>query len=400
MKSGKLTIVGGTYIESCQEPTHFDLFGSGLRAAAALCGHVKELSFFSCIGNDYGKDAESVCKTFGLSYSFTRIKQTIEFSYYHPLSTPSFDQYEQATMPPVADSNVLYYGMLEARTAVQANWLVYDPQNQIAFQETGSSAERLAIVLNANEARLLSGMKRKRQPSLEQMGREILRSSGATAVVVKNGVFGAILVNPSGTHHIPVYETAEIWPIGSGDIFSAVFALNWAIKKKSALESAHLASRFTAHYCQNPTLPLPVKAITFKKVHRKKLTRKVYLAGPFFTVEERWIINELFEVLQKLGNKVFSPLHHIGISPSSSSDLELRTTAQKDLVEIKKSDIVFAVLNRPDPGTLFEIGFARANDVKVVVFSQSLNAEDRLMLVGSGCEIIADLSTATYRASW
>ena len=52
-----------------------------------------------------------------------------------------------------------------------------------------------------------------------------------------------------------LYVTEKVWKIGSGDCFSAHFALNWILLKKSPEESALNASKATSYYCQTQCLP-------------------------------------------------------------------------------------------------------------------------------------------------
>jgi nucleoside 2-deoxyribosyltransferase len=72
----------------------------------------------------------------------------------------------------------------------------------------------------------------------------------------------------------------------------------------------------------------------------------------------------------------------------------------KDLEGLAECDRVLALADGADVGTIFEIGYARARNVPVVVFSTTLGPEELKMLVGSGCTLCDDLCTAIYRTGW
>ncbi len=71
-----------------------------------------------------------------------------------------------------------------------------------------------------------------------------------------------------------------------------------------------------------------------------------------------------------------------------------------DIEAIKKSDLVFAVVDGLDSGTLFEVGYARALEKPVVAFVQNETAQSIKMLQGTQCEIVDDFASAIYRVTW
>ncbi len=392
-----LTIVGGTYLEVCQEPYWNQLYGSGLRAAVALSGNVPSIDFLSCIGEDFIQAAEGTCAAFGIVASFTPIPRTVSFRYHHPLAQPFVypDVFNLAkvTMPDVEAETILLYGLAEAQVQVKGNYVVYDPQNRVPFRNSGATADHLALVLNRTESLLLSGLST--DTNLVEVGQALLKSEGAEVVVIKNGAHGAWVIESTDSHWIPLFKTPSVWSVGSGDIFSAVFAWKWAIEKLPATEAAHWASRFTAHYCQRKefSFPLPAAPALFEAANRTEKGRKVYLAGPFFTMAERWLTNELRDKLLEFGNAVFSPLHDVGHGPPNQ-------VVGPDLEGIRNAEVMIAVATGLDAGTLFEIGYAKALGKRVIVLAENTAEADLTMLIGTGCEITADFTTAVYQASW
>lgn len=391
-----LTIVGGTYVELCQEPHSQELYGSGLRAAVALSGNLAGINFHSCVGADYAQTLDFYASAYGFTVSYELIPKTVTFRYPHPLAPPYISPGEvldhpKLFLPAVSADAVLLYGQVEAQVHVQGKYVVYDPQNHVPWKDAHSKAEHLALVLNRKEALLLSGLSE--ETDLVEVGQALLAREQAAVIIIKNGSQGALVVEPSSSEQIPVYKTSSVWPIGSGDIFSAVFAWQWAVEHASAAEAARLASRYTAHYCQTKQRPLPVALPEQEALPFKKPGQLVYLAGPFFTMAERWLVNELRDKLIEFGNEVFSPLHNVGLGTPHE-------VVAPDLDGIQRANTILAVATGLDAGTLFEIGYAKALGKRVVVFAESTTEHDLTMLIGSDCEITDDFSTAVYQASW
>lgn len=398
----KLSIVGGTYHEVCLEPASQELYGSALRAAAALSGRGFRIELTSCIAEVDLASAKSICDTFKIIPSFQSISETVGFHYYHPLSPPEisglYEGHTPIQLPSVASEYVLYYGMIEAMVAVKGKYVVYDPQNHIPFSETGSSADHLAVVLNKKEAYLISGAND--GIPLGEVGKMLLSKQNAEVIVIKNGSKGAVVIGKNKYDEIPVFKTETVWPIGSGDIFSAVFAWQWAIDGLPAVNAALLASKYTGTYCQSKLLPLPASPDPLSVIDYNRPTKKIYLAGPFFTMSQRWLINEFRDLLMDFGNNVFSPYHDIGLPDTNDIKSDSIAIADKDLAALKQSDLLLAVLCDTDPGTLFEIGYAKALNKNIIIFSENISEADLLMMYGSGCKVVSDFSTAVYMSSW
>jgi len=400
--SQTLSVVGGTYHEVCVDPETDDLYGSALRGAAALGERDFKVELISCIAEKDFATVTSVCDTFGIAPQFTFIDETVTFLYYHPLSSPDaigtvLDGIP-IQLPDFSSDIILYYGMIEARVAVHGNYVVYDPQNHIPFSATGSTAKHLSLVLNKNEACLLSGADD--NTSLDIVGRSLLTSQKADVVVIKNGSKGAVIVEKDNYKEIPVYQTHSVWPIGSGDVFSAVFAWQWAIEHSSPYDAAIIASRYTATYCQSKLLPLPSSPENLLAITTRTSSKKIYLAGPFFTMSQRWLINEFRTSLTDFGNEVFSPYHEVGVVQLQDIKSGSIPIAEKDLKGLRQADLILAILCDSDPGTLFEIGYAKAIGKEVIIFSENIKEADLLMLYGTQCTIISDFSTAVFMASW
>nr|WP_068890370.1 PfkB family carbohydrate kinase [Pedobacter panaciterrae] len=394
----KLDIVGGTYMENSIEPHSSELYGSGLRAAAALSNKTFSICFNSLVGRDCKELADYQASSFGFNTKFHEIERTVHFDYYHPLAQPMpvyvpKNKYKNLSLE---GDCVLFYGMIEAEFVVHANYLVYDPQNHVPYCETGSSANHLALILNKQEAEMFSTIE---STDLIEIGRHLKEKEKADVVVIKNGSKGAVVIDGDQIDIIPVFETLSVWPIGTGDIFSAVFAWQWMLENKSAKDAALVASKSVAEYSQSRHLPIRCDN-SFKPREIKPSSKKIYLASPFFTFGERFLVNEIRMILSSFGNTVFSPYHDAGILSDGFTSEEAKHIANVDIAAIESSDTMFAVLSGSDPGTLFEIGYARGIGKRVVIFAENVKDGDLPMFLGSECEITSDLSTALYKASW
>ena len=204
--------------------------------------------------------------------------------------------------------------------------------------------------------------------SAENMAEALIEYERAAVVVIKRGPLGALVHDGRAVTTVPAYRSRSVWKIGSGDNFAAHFAFQWLHQGRSPTESADFASRATAYYCQTRGFATPEILQTFSpspvtpsnaflEGHRPK----VYLAGPFFSLAQLWLIEQVRNDLMSAGLEVFSPYHDVG--HGSAEDV-----VQLDLVGIKDADLVFAVGDGMDPGTVYEIGFARAKGNPVVVY--------------------------------
>lgn len=391
-------VVGGTYLEVCREQNWQELFGSGLRASLALArlGNVAKFSTF------IGKRHQPVllAKSEGITVIPTEADGTIIFNYLHTLSTPSIglDSYvrrceQKPRQLDVTDDKVLRFGMVEGDARVKARMATYDPQSPAAaklFAENGSQANRLAVVANRAEAKHMTG---RRTP--EDACKEILRN-GAEVAIVKCGPDGCLVGTSKGIKTVPAYRTSRVWPIGSGDVFSAVFAHGWMELGMKPVDAADRASKGTSHFVETQLSPLKKdlkKRFDPLKRLPKKQHKKVYLAGPFFNLPQHWLIEEFRLALQEAGLRVFSPLHDVGIG-------EAKDVYEPDMKGLKASQVVLACLDGLDPGTIYEIGYAHSRGAKVIAFVSAERSEDLKMVEGGGSQMTYDFATAFYATIW
>jgi nucleoside 2-deoxyribosyltransferase len=395
----QLSIVGGVYHESCIWPIWDQVYGSGGRAAASVVAHVDLVKLTTYARPETAERFRPYADGYGFGFEPITCEQSVSFNYFHNLSVPTIypnpSRIRQNTPITLSEHTVLRFGMMEGTAIIQADRCVYDPQSAFTpepFEKNGSRAEHLAVVANRGEIAALSGV-------LDPIGgAQALLLKGTEVVVVKAGAQGAFVVEPSGVTHITAFQTDRVWTIGSGDVFAAVFAAQWAVHEMEASRAAAIASYAVAAYVESMALPVPTPT-TLLSSARKVATasrHRVYIASPFFSLGQRWVVDEARRCLGELGLNVFSPVHDIGPGPA-------KDVAPSDLKALDECDIVFAILDGNDPGTLFELGYAKApkaRGIPVYALAQSVSEEDLKMVVGSGCRVYDDFVTALHHAAW
>lgn len=399
--STKITVVGGIYLEQCMRPHWDDYFGSGGRAAMALeqLGSTVALHGYAdsnahdCLEMRHAQSGR-------VELNLTPFGSTPSFYYVHGLSTPHFEMALSPDTIELEGDNVLRFGMVEGEAIVKAKRVVYDPQNPHAphsFAKNGSEADRLAVVLNRREAHLLLGYECNDD---EETVRLLAAQEDAEIIVMKRGPMGAVVYENGACSIVPAYKTKRVWKIGSGDVFAAVFALGWMEYDESAHVAAMRASKATAYYCEHKSPPTNQQLECFNVAEVEIGVRwkcgerfSVYLAGPFFSLAQLWIVEESRCVMSAMQLNVLSPYHQIGMGPAMD-------VVPKDLQFIKEADVMFALCDGLDSGTIFEIGYARSLGIPVVVLSEAETTESLKMMEGTNCIISDDFVSSMYHVVW
>jgi hypothetical protein len=384
-----LIVAGGSYREISRLPALNQWSGSGVRAAAILAGLGYEVTLRTALDPTSAAEAAEVARIGGFRLDPADRGYPMAYRYVSPLATPS------ATVPPrqtvrldVEADQVVAFGMTEVAVTLNAAQAVIDPQNgpPEACGLTGESNPGRCLVLNHREARHLAG-----QTDLETAGRDLHQRYGTAAVIIKHAVQGALVVKDGGTTRIGIHPTDEVHPIGSGDAFTAGFAAAW-FSGSDAVTAARQASRTAAAYCATGSPFTVADILPVVTAETVPSHGRLYLAGPFFSTAERWLIEHVRDALAALDMPVFSPLHDVGLGGDE--------VAGRDITGLETASGVLAILDGHDCGTLFEIGWARARGLPVVALALDPGSAAYTMLRGTDCSIVNDLATAVYHASW
>lgn len=396
-----ITIVGGIYGEHCMRPTWDEIYGSAGRAATAIArfGGAVTLHGFANADQQFVMNNRAALE--GFSFQPTLMSQGLYFQYLHGLAEPTlFGLVDEALTLQIRDEKVLRFGMVEGSAVVEAVYAVYDPQSPIkpeSFRANGSQAKHLALVLNRHEASLLVG---NNSLSSEDLASSVAKQEQAEIVVLKMGPLGALIYDAGTFSRVSAFRTQRVWKIGSGDTFASHFAQAWMEDGLSAHEAASHASKATAYYCDTQGHPSPTQLARYQAEPLEPSTRylngfvpKVYLAGPFFSLAQLWMVNQARNDLSALGLDVFSPYHDIGLGTAQE-------VVQKDLDGIHACDLLLAIGDGLDSGTIYEIGYAKALNKPVVFYAENESVEDKKMMEGSGCRITDDYVSAIYQTVW
>jgi nucleoside 2-deoxyribosyltransferase len=390
-----MTVVGGIYREVCVDQLSDHVFGSGGRAAAALASTGRRETLHSYVAPDAIHSVNNALEPADVSVTATECRSLTTFRYLHSLAKPTLWPWPITPATKkivVSGEEILLYGMVEGEAEVHGRRVVFDPQGSDpkGFRCNGSSAERLAVILNTHELMKATGT------TDEISGvSSLTKELGAEVLIVKAGAVGA-RVYASGVllGSVPPYRTSRVFKIGSGDIFSAAFFHGWVDLGLSERDAADYASRSTARYCEtrSPTL-VPPSHLAYLKPLRGEPQGYIYIAAPFFTLADLWLVEEAARALAEVGARPFSPFHEIGVGAPSE-------VATKDLDALKGASAVLAIASGADPGTIFEVGFAVSLGIPVIVVSQNRRPADMTMMLGTHCVVTDDFSSGVYLASW
>lgn len=314
LQEDRLDIVGGTYRETCELPNWNRKFGSGGRAAVAIC-KLEKITLHTFTAQPDSPVWTEIAQS-GIEVRLHKSSSDFAFAYFHPLSRPHIEPpiTSVAQNGPIAVSGetVLRFGMLEGEAIIEANRAIYDPQTSRSpsnFWHNGSKAKELALVINESELRAYSGVH-----DISTGADLLIRRREAHVIVVKAGAHGATVFSNGTARHVPAYRTNTVFKIGSGDVFSATFAHCWGTMKMSPDSAADIASQRTAEYCNTCELPLAPDSINKLRPIRGQLNAPILILGRANTVGQRYVLEEARFRLQELGARIICP----SLEPNSS----------------------------------------------------------------------------------
>ncbi len=373
-------IVGGLYRELCDVPAWDCTLGSGGRAALAASSLVTgvELTAYASAA-----DAASIktLQMHGITTHLSSRPSPIVFAYFHPLSSPHIEPprgmiNQQKPLSVTADT-VLRFGLIEGDAVIRANRAIYDPQtwrNPPAFSANGSTANELALVLNELEARQSSGC-----DDLELAAKHLMVMQGASVVVIKQGARGASVYEASGKFSkVPAYRSSSVFKIGTGDVFTAVFAVYWARGLSTPEVAADLASRSVSIYCDTRAFEFDESALMRRQPVSSELGSAVRIEGNVQSLGQRYVMEEARFALQELGIGVVNPMF-------SSDTLDL------------SADAILLINDDLSSEALVRLADDSARLTPVIAFNDRAEASSYAF---TATEITNDFATAIYLAAW
>jgi hypothetical protein len=373
-------IAGGLYRELCEVPFWDATLGSGGRAARAIVT-LSPGSHLHTYAAPEDKLAIEFLQKSGLKISVCSRPSSIVFAYFHPLSRPHIQPdifgAERQPQIKVDGDAVLRFGFIEGEAIVNANRAVYDPQtwrDPEPFLANGSTANELAIVLNELELQSTTGQK-----DIKQAAELLMKNQNAAVVVVKGGIRGATVFENTGKmSQIPAYLSAQIFKIGTGDVFSAIFAFHWAERKLPAAEAAIWASRSVSIYSETQKFSFQENSLSSREPISSKYYGHILLEGCADSLGQRYVMEEARFSLSELGIKVNCPELNSGIE---HADIKAVLIIAHGL----RNNIISRINNYLDRG------------IPVVVLNEP---SDTFNISQNSYLVTTDFTTALYHAAW
>jgi len=388
-------VVGGAYRETCREPSVDWIYGSGVRAAEVL-GAVADCLVTVADKGTLEQIPAVLCEKL---VDATPRLQPIEFAYDTPLSTPllQMDTLDRnVEVPPVDSDDAVVFGMVEARPEVTAQRVVVDPQHSLSLDQLSETieADELIVVANRREIIALTNVS-----DLRTAIDVVTRRTSAAGVVVKAGALGALVFQAGKqVEGIPALITPTVFPIGSGDVFTAALAKHY-FENCDLLAAANFASRTTAGYVTTKQLaPVNLDGAVTETVPPTVYSVQdppwVYVAASFANPEQRWSSRVVSRGIEDIGGRSLYPLQDVGEKEDA------QVTAQADLENLNRCDALVLLADVARTGPFFEAGWATSYGLPVVVMNSDPNPDRYTMLDGTGAKLVSDLATAAYQAVW
>lgn len=369
-------IAGGLYREICVHPAWNALFGSGGRAAHALAALGAKTTLHSYYEDDQAIALEPYLDR-GIALDLHPRKSPVAFAYFHPLSTPYLEPREVAREAAIhvdADT-VLRFGFVEGDAVVRARRAVFDPQgwrHPLNFNENGSHADEVALVLNVQELVSKTGV-----TNIDDAAAGLLNAGDASVVVVKQGVRGAIVFDGKRPAlFVPAFRTPSVFKIGTGDVFSAIFAFYWGLAGDDAATAAEQASLGVAYHVQHRDFPHE-RLDRFAAPVGVALRGSVAVLAATNTLGRHYVLEETLHRLGELGIDAA----HVGIT-----SIDRRYTALLVLADGLSS------------GVIDTFGAPFADALPVVMLDEAGRGEHRRL--PPTVTVTSDFTTALYQAAW
>jgi nucleoside 2-deoxyribosyltransferase len=98
---------------------------------------------------------------------------------------------------------------------------------------------------------------------------------------------------------------------------------------------------------------------------------RVYIASPIFTPEDRGKVGEVAGMLEQLSYITYCP-HRDGIMLDKDAPSSAREEVfQSNVRAIRRADVMLAILDVKDTGTIWELGFAMGANIPIVALTLS-----------------------------
>lgn len=377
MEQLQMEIVGGFYREISLVPEIDQMFGSGGRAAAILSNLSDGISLHTYIDND--SDIAEFEKKYAIKVRKYHRNSPISFSYFHPLSTPYISSNDniQSSIK-VRGEVVLRFGFIEGDAVVDANRVVFDPQTwkqKAIYSTNGSKANYLVIVLNELELAHSTSAN-----NLIAQAQELLELNKAVAIVVKRGIKGCFVMENNGsTFSIPSYFSNKVTKIGTGDVFTAIFAFFWGVKKEHPSLAAELASKHVACFCESGGVELNYQKIERLIPINFESFKPVTIFSDKTGLGKRYILEEVKYLLSQFG---------------------ITSQIEDSLSNLADNKNPILILGETFRNPIVIENQLKKNKSKIVVFDASCDDWFKGYSKPENITLVKDFTSAIYQIAW
>lgn len=97
---------------------------------------------------------------------------------------------------------------------------------------------------------------------------------------------------------------------------------------------------------------------------------KIYLASGWFNPEQKELMDKVRSVLINMGFDVFAPFYDGIVLTKENDSPEMRKKVfDIDIGSIDSCNLVVAIIDDFDPGTIFEMGYAHKGNIPILAYS-------------------------------
>lgn len=362
--------------------------GAGLYAAVAAARQEVEVELLTLIGPELNKNVKSIWEYLGVSfskahylenYSFPRYMVT-GFAYYQTkVSRPMSElKFNHQYCPQISDDvqGILIFPIGHTipiklcREAFERGVPVFlDPKpNQESIIDAREALPYTTVLLANEQEILLLTETDNRSNAITK-----LKDAGPQYIVVKNGMRGCSIFRQGIlVEEIPAFKSSVLCSLGSGDVFGGVLAPTF-LETRDLKFSTELASCVAANFIENFEIEtvIPKKAALKDVLKRERIVwsnsnLQIYLAGPFFSDQELFWVNQVCDILESAGISVLSPSRENGVIGQYENWEQRQIIFDQDLDLLEKANLVVAILDHDDPGTCFEMGYAYKKKIPII----------------------------------
>lgn len=112
---------------------------------------------------------------------------------------------------------------------------------------------------------------------------------------------------------------------------------------------------------------------------------KIYVAGPFFNDEQIASLESVENILIKNNFKMFRPRYDAGSLSKNVTKKEMQEVFTADVKAIDSCSMLLADITYRDTGTSFEIGYAFAKRIPVMLFCNTTTGSKMNLMLAASC---------------